>query len=492
MGAFETIELALKLRDEATSKLEKQRQVWAQAQARRRRCGRRLRCVRMRRACDFNAQVERATIQFGAFFRNAEQAEAHVRSLTDFAARTPFQLPGILQASRMLLTFAADAAFGADTLRIVGDAAAGVSAPIEEVSTWFGRMYTAIQAGRPMGEALQRLQELGLLSGVARTKMEDLSKAGADQEVIMAVLRGEWEKHGGAMERLSGTTEGLESTFTDLVAQVAGATAAFIGADTAYKKFLETSNQVLTGTLDLFAGVRDLDAEIVDLQAQIAAVNPDFGGPWTLDNLHALEDKLADLQNQRFWEQYNADLEAAASSSEDVVPVVVELTAEEKKLAEAAAEAAEELRVLAAILDARLSSSMERVQASASAAGSGIGAIQLPTAELIGVLESRPLDGVDLLGIGAGAERATRQLQAAGEQGGEQMAAAIEGKLGLALAQIAGNIGGPLGEALNTFRVALNATGEDGNRQFTNMQAGVPGVGYGDESVEQHLRQHAR
>ena len=99
----------------------------------------------------------------------------------------------------MLLTFAADAAFGADTLRIVGDAAAGVSAPIEEVSTWFGRMYTAIQAGRPMGEALQRLQELGLLSGVARTKMEDLSKAGADQEVIMGILRDEWEKHDGAM-----------------------------------------------------------------------------------------------------------------------------------------------------------------------------------------------------------------------------------------------------------------------------------------------------
>ena len=178
MGAFETIELALKLRDEATSKLEKQRQVWLKLK---------LAAIAavgafaafIAKGVDFNKQVERATIQFGAFFRNAELAEAHVRSLTDFAARTPFQLPGILQASRMLLTFAADAAFGADTLRIVGDAAAGVSAPIEEVATWFGRMYTAIQAGRPMGEALQRLQELGLLSGVARTKMEDLEQGGA-------------------------------------------------------------------------------------------------------------------------------------------------------------------------------------------------------------------------------------------------------------------------------------------------------------------------
>ena len=104
----------------------------------------------------------------------------------------------------------------------------------------------------------------------------------------------------------------------------------------------------------------------------------------------------------------------------------MELTAEEKKLAEAAAEAAEESRVLAAILDARLASSMERVQASARAAGAGIGAIQLPTAELIGVLESRPLEGVDLLGIGAGAERATRQLQAAGAEGGTLLTAALD------------------------------------------------------------------
>lgn len=322
MGAFETIELALKLRDEATSKLEKQRIVWGRLK---------LAAVAaatafaafIARGVKFNAQVERATVQFRAFFASAESAEAHVRSLADFAAKTPFQLPGILQASRMLLTFAADAAFGADTLRIVGDAAAGVSAPIEEVSTWFGRMYTAIQAGRPMGEALQRLQELGLLSGVARTKMEDLSKAGADQEQVMAVLRAEWAKHEGAMERLSGTTEGLESTFGDLISQVAGATASMLGADDAYKKFLETSNQVLTGTLDMMNGVRDLDAEIVSLKQEIAQVNPDFGGPWTLDNLARLEAELADLQNQRFWEQFTADQEAAAAAGKPIIEEVV-------------------------------------------------------------------------------------------------------------------------------------------------------------------------
>ena len=68
----------------------------------------------------------------------------------------------------------------------------------------------------------------------------------------------------------------------------------------------------------------------------------------------------------------------------------------------------------------------------------------------------------------------------AGSIGAEHFAAPFieeSGKLDLALAQIAGNIGGPLGEALNTFRVGLNATGEDGTRQFGNLQAGVMAVG---------------
>ena len=434
MGAFETIELALRLRDEATSKLEKQRLVWLKLKLAASAVVGAFAAF-IAKGVAFNKQVEKATIQFGAFFRNAELAEQHVRGLTDFAARTPFQLPGILQASRMLLTFAADAAFGADTLHIVGDAAAGVSAPIEEVSTWFGRMYTAIQAGRPMGEALQRLQELGLLSGVARTKMEDLSKAGADQEVIMGILRDEWEKHDGAMERLSGTTEGLESTFTDLVAQVAGATAAMIGADTAYKKFLETSNQVLTGTLDMMNGVRDLDREIVLLKQDIAAVNPDFGGPWTLDNLARLEAKLADLQNQRFWEQFNADQQAAADAAKPIIEEVVpawetaghkSAEAYEKALAKAAKDATEAFWDTAEAITAERAQTsafglkLPEVRAAIAQTGSDAG-LEWSAAFMHGpggLMNTIPQDMMTLADDGS--------WTLAGGMGGEKMAAAVE------------------------------------------------------------------
>ena len=66
----------------------------------------------------FNKTVETATTQFLSFYPNVAQAEAHVRSLTQFAATTPFQMPGILEASRTLKVFGADAVYGGDTLRV--------------------------------------------------------------------------------------------------------------------------------------------------------------------------------------------------------------------------------------------------------------------------------------------------------------------------------------------------------------------------------------
>ena len=198
----------------------------------------------------FNRQVETATIQFGSFFGSVEEAEGHVRSLTQFAASTPFQLPGILTASRSLKTFSADAVYGGETLRIIGDAAAGVSAPLEGVSLWVGRLYSGLKAGRPVGEAAARLQELGLLSGTARNKLEALAKEGGRTEEAMAVLRDEWAKHDGAMKTLSESTAGLESTFSDLTGQLAGQLTTVTGLQGGYKALLGDFNTFMGASID--------------------------------------------------------------------------------------------------------------------------------------------------------------------------------------------------------------------------------------------------
>ena len=216
----------------------------------------------------FTRSIETATIQFGAYFQAAGDAERHVRSLTEFAATTPFQMPGIIEASRLLLTFGADGVYGRDTLRQLGDAAAGTGAPLENVSMWVGRLVTNLKSGRPFGEASQRLQELGLMSGETRIQMEELAKAGGSTDEVMALLRGEWEKHDGAMERLSLTTAGLESTFGDLISQVSGAVVAAGGMDEAYKSVLTTSNNMLTRMREWVTGDASVATLTKDLEYQ--------------------------------------------------------------------------------------------------------------------------------------------------------------------------------------------------------------------------------
>ena len=308
----------------------------------------------VRKGLQFNKAVESATIKFRAFYPTVELAEKHVKSLTGFAARTPFQLPGVLDASRLLKTFSADAAYGAETLTTVGDAAAGVGAELPNVAMWFGRLYDAAKAGRPFGEASARLQELGLISGTTRTEMEELSKSGASVEEVMALLRDEWGKHEGAMQRLSETTEGLESTFGDLVGQFAGAVVSAIGLSDAYKGLLAGSNELLTASVDLINGTRDIGAEMAELERRIGAIRADDTRWGVQSNLEEMRGQLADLKNERFWEGFNAGLEDVGATSERVAEAVPEaweeagfksveaFDKEMKKLAEVAAKEAEE------------------------------------------------------------------------------------------------------------------------------------------------------
>ena len=160
-------------------------------------------------------EFERYQTQFAVLFKSLEKAKEHIRQLSVFAAETPFELPEIVQASRQLHVFTGGVMGGATSLKLVGDAAAASGASIGEVSMWVGRAYSMIKNGKPFGEAALRLQELGLLSGEARTKMETLTEAGASGAEVWKVLRNELAKNEGGMKNLSTTGEGLMSTLKD-------------------------------------------------------------------------------------------------------------------------------------------------------------------------------------------------------------------------------------------------------------------------------------
>lgn len=163
-----------------------------------------------------NAQFETFTAQFTTLLGSAGAARQRINELTEFAISTPFELPQVVEASRVLEVFGGRVLATGDNLRMIGDIAAGVNQPFQDVAFWVGRMYDAIQSGRPFGEAAMRLQEMGALSGDTRAKLEQLAKSGAEGSEIFKVFSDEvGGKFAGNMERLAQTFQGIISNLND-------------------------------------------------------------------------------------------------------------------------------------------------------------------------------------------------------------------------------------------------------------------------------------
>lgn len=120
------------------------------------------------------------TSQFEVLLGSAEKANERVSELTDFAGMTPFTRDEIFAASKQLQVFTGDALSTGDSLRIIGDVAAGTGQQFEDVALWTGRLYDAMKSGRTVGEMTSRLQEMGAISGEDRTKIEKLAESGED------------------------------------------------------------------------------------------------------------------------------------------------------------------------------------------------------------------------------------------------------------------------------------------------------------------------
>lgn len=169
----------------------------------------------VRTGFEMNASLETTTLQFETLMGSAAEAEAHVKDLFALGAETPFETGPIIEASRNLEVFGGAALDTRENLVLLGDAAAATNARIEEVAFWTGRAYSAMQAGRPYGEASQRLQELGILSATARNELEGLQESGASASEQWQRLTADFERFDGAMAKQATTFSGLVSTMND-------------------------------------------------------------------------------------------------------------------------------------------------------------------------------------------------------------------------------------------------------------------------------------
>ena len=161
-----------------------------------------------------NAQIETATLQFTTLTGSARVARARIADLINFAKRTPFKVSQIVEASRVLRTFGGDVLDNNKILRQIGDTSAATGADLQNLTFWISRAYSALQDGRPFGEAATRLQELAVLTPEVRREIELLNEQGRNAEAF-DVLIGSLSRFTGALEEQSKTWRGATSTAAD-------------------------------------------------------------------------------------------------------------------------------------------------------------------------------------------------------------------------------------------------------------------------------------
>ena len=162
-----------------------------------------------------SAKLEKVRNQLRVILKGLDAAKQRVNELRKFSIATPFKMGDIVAGNRALESLTRGAMSTKEAMTQVGDAAAQAGVGFEDMSTYVGRLYDGLAAGRPVGEVLMRLNELGVVSGQARTAIEQLQESGAGFGEVWRVVEGELKRSSGTMEHTSKTLDGLQSTLED-------------------------------------------------------------------------------------------------------------------------------------------------------------------------------------------------------------------------------------------------------------------------------------
>ena len=161
------------------------------------------------------SKLETVQNQLRVMLKGLDAAKQRVRELRNFSIATPFKMGDIVQGNRALESLTRGALTTKNAMTLVGDAAAQAGVGFEDMAVYVGRLYDGLAGGRPVGEVLFRLAELGVISGTARTAIEQLQESGAGFSEVWRVVEGELKRSAGTMGYTSKTLEGLQSTLDD-------------------------------------------------------------------------------------------------------------------------------------------------------------------------------------------------------------------------------------------------------------------------------------
>lgn len=195
-------------------------------------------------------EFQQLEIAFTTMLQSKSKADALMSQLITTAAVTPFNMSDVANSAKQLLAYGVEADKVNETLIRLGDIAAGLSIPINDLAYLYGttmvqgRMYTA-DLNQFLGRGIPLTEELAKQFGVTKNKVKSLVEEGKvgfpELEKAIIALTDEGGKFGGLMEAQSKSITGQISNIEDAIEQM-------------FNELGKKSEGFISGALDVVSG----------------------------------------------------------------------------------------------------------------------------------------------------------------------------------------------------------------------------------------------
>ena len=180
----------------------------------------------VRNVLEVRGQFQQLEVAFTTMLGSASEASRLMDQLVKTAATTPFDLKSVSEGAKQLLAYGTQADEVNGTLIRLGDIAAGLSIPLNDLVYLYG---TTMTQGRMFTQDLRQFQgrgipiadELAKIFGVTKDKVGELVTAGkvgaAEVQQAIENMTNAGSRFGGLMEKQSHTITGQISNIEDAI-----------------------------------------------------------------------------------------------------------------------------------------------------------------------------------------------------------------------------------------------------------------------------------
>lgn len=180
---------------------------------------------------EFNRQMENYQLAFENLLGDAESANMALDAIKADAAKTPFDVAGLVSANRLLISTGQSAEEARQVINALGNAVSASGGGNEELQRMAANLQQIANVGEAAAVDIKQFAYAGIdiyglladYTGLARNEVQQLTISYDLLAEALKAASAEGGRYAGAMEAYSQTLQGQMDTLADNAAQLAGA-----------------------------------------------------------------------------------------------------------------------------------------------------------------------------------------------------------------------------------------------------------------------------